>query len=235
MLPPRSGFSSLAPLLWVPQLHTLRGESSVAEWEACGRAAAGGTFVEMRFVRLEVLRTRLSWLVMGGVAVVLIAAAVDALRSSDSETPPAKGGLVQEREREQQATEEVPVTTLAETETAPLERCEVQQLGLRFERLGGTPVLALAHAWGSPCRTPRIPIEANVFARSGDAIEAIVVVQQAFAPTDLSPGVEVIAELQVIYLCGGRKPGLLVAEARPYVVRGWLPRDYGTCLDDLGP
>jgi hypothetical protein len=170
------------------------------------------------------LRTRLSWLVIGGVAVVLIAAAVDALRSWDSETPPAKGGLVQEREREEQATEEVPLAALADTETAPLERCEVQQYALRVERLGGTPVLVLAHAWGSPCRTPRIPIEVSLFDRNGDPVEASAGIQQAFAPTDLSPGVEVIAGLQVNYLCGERRPRLLVAEARPYVCGGGYRR-----------
>jgi hypothetical protein len=188
----------------------------------------------MRFVPFKMLRTHLSWLVIGGVAVVLIAAAVDALRPSDSETPPAEGGLAQEREREEQAPEEAPAA-LVGTETAPLERCTVQQYALRFERLGGTPVLALAHVWGSPCRTPRIPIEVSLFGRNGDAVEARVGVEQAFVPTDLSPGVEVIAELQVTYLCGGPKPRRLVAEATPYVVRGWLPRSYGTCLDDLGP
>ncbi len=162
----------------------------------------------MRFVPFKMLRTHLSWLVIGGVAVVLIAAAVDALRPSDSETPPAEGAL---------------------------ERCTVQQYALRFERLGGTPVLALAHVWGSPCRTPRIPIEVSLFGRNGNPVEASVGVQQAFVPTDLSPRIEVIAELQVTYLCGGPKPRRLVAEATPYVVRGWLPRSYGTCLDDLGP
>ena len=111
----------------------------------------------------------------------------------------------------------------------------MQQYALRFERLGGTPVLALAHVWGSPCRTPRIPIEVSLFGRNGNPVEASVGVQQAFVPTDLSPRIEVIAELQVTYLCGGPKPRRLVAEATPYVVRGWLPRSYGTCLDDLGP
>ncbi len=212
----------------------------------------------MRFVPFKMLRTHLSWLVIGGVAVVLIAAAVDALRPSDSETPPAEGGLAQEREREEQAPEEAPAA-LVGTETAPLERCTVQQYALRFERLGGTPVLALAHVWGSPCRTPRIPIEVSLFGRAlahvwgspcrtpripievslfgrnGNPVEASVGVQQAFVPTDLSPRIEVIAELQVTYLCGGPKPRRLVAEATPYVVRGWLPRSYGTCLDDLGP
>jgi hypothetical protein len=187
----------------------------------------------MRFVPLKMPRTHLSWLVIGGVAVVLIAAAVDALRSWDSETPPAKGGLVQERE--QQATEEVPLTTHVETETAPLERCEVQQYALRVERLGGTPVLALAHVWGSPCRTPRIPIEVSLFDWKGSPVEATVEIQQAFAPTNLSSNLEVIAGFQVTYLRCGRQPRRFVAEATPYVVRGWLPRGFGACLDDLGP
>jgi hypothetical protein len=58
---------------------------------------------------------------------------------------------------------------------------------------------------------------------------------QAFAPTTLSSGVEAVAELYVSYECGERRPRLLVAKARPYVARKWLPRGYVACVDDLGP
>lgn len=192
--------------------------------------------MEMWFVPMRMRRTHLSWLVVGGLAVVLIAAAVDALRSSDSETSQAKSGLVTEGEREEQPREGTTLTTSAETETTRLERCEVQQYALRVERLGGIPVLALAHVWGAPCRTPRLPIEVSLFARNGEAVEASVGVQPAFAPTDLSPGVEVIAGFQLIYLCGGPKPRRLVASAGPYGVRARLPRgSFVACLDDLGP
>jgi hypothetical protein len=187
----------------------------------------------MRFVPSRMLRTRLSWLVIGGVAVILIAAAVDSFRSSEPKAPSAEGRL--EGGRQTRSIEEVPVTAVAETETGPLERCTAQQLALQVERLGGGPVLALAHVWGKPCRTPRIRIELSLFDRKGEPVQAYTDIQQSFAPTSLSPNVEVIAGFQVTYLCGGQTPRRFVAEARPYVVRGWLPRGYGGCLDDLGP
>jgi hypothetical protein len=82
------------------------------------------------------LRTRLSWLAIGGVAVILGAAAVDALRSSGSKTPSTERGLVRGGEREGQTVEEVPLVAVAETETGWLGRCTAQQLTLRVERLG---------------------------------------------------------------------------------------------------
>jgi hypothetical protein len=202
---------------------------------ACERAA-GRTLVAMRVVPSKMLRNRLSWLVVSGVAVILIAGAVDALRSSGSTTPPSNGGLSQEREGEAGDTGDVtPPTTSVETTDAPLKRCMVQQFALQAERLGGSPVLALAHVRGNPCRTPRIRIDISLFDRTGERVQGYTDIQQAFASTRLSPNVEVIAGFQVTYLCSGRKPRRFVAEARPYVVRGWLPRGYGACIDDLGP
>jgi hypothetical protein len=193
----------------------------------------------MRFVPSEMLRIRLSWLVIGGVAVILVAAAVDALRSSGSKTPSTERGLVRDGEREGQTVEEVPLAAVAETETGPLLRFTAQQLALRVERLAGTHLLALAHVRGGPCRTARLPIEVSLFYRNGKLVNpdtaGVSVSPQAFASTDLSPGVEVIAELHASYECGERRPRLLVAEARPYVARKWLPRGYVACLDDLGP
>jgi hypothetical protein len=185
------------------------------------------------------LRTRLSWLVIGGVAAVLVAAAVDALRSFESKTPSPERGLVRDAEREGQTLEEVPLAAVAETETGPLERCTAPQLALRVERLGGTHFLALAHVWGSPCRTARIPIEVSLLYRKGDLVNpdtaGVSVSPQAFGSTNLSPGVEVIAQLHVSYECGERRPRLLLAEARPYVARNWLPQGHVACVDDLGP
>jgi hypothetical protein len=184
------------------------------------------------------LRTRLSWLVTGGVAVILIAAAVDALRSSGSKTLQPNRGL-HDGEQPGHAAEEVLQTAVAETETELLERCTAQQLALRVERLGGTYLLALAHVWGGPCRTPRIPVEVSLFYRKGDPVNpdtaSVSARWQTFAPTDLSPGVEAIGELYVSYECGKRRPRLLIAEARPYFAREWLPRGYIACVDDLGP
>jgi hypothetical protein len=185
------------------------------------------------------LRAPVTRLLMGGVAIIVVAAAVDAFRSFESRTPPTERSLVRDADREGHTAEEVPQTTAREAETGPLERCTAQQLALRVERLGGSPFLALAHVWGSPCRTTRIPIEVALFDRKGNLVNpkkaSVGVSPQAFGSTNLSPGVEVIAELHVSYLCGEPGPRRLLAEARPYVARAWLPRGYVACLDDLGP
>jgi hypothetical protein len=187
---------------------------------------------------LEMLRTPITRILVGGVAVIVVAAAIDAVRSSESRTPPTEGSPVRDADREGQA-EEVAQSTVAKTETGPLERCTAGQLALRVERLGGTLVLALAHVWGSPCRTARIPIEVALFGRKGNLVNpdeaGVGVSPQAFGSTTLSSGVEVIAELHVSYLCGAPRPRRLLADARPYVARKWLPRGYVACLDDLGP
>ncbi len=142
---------------------------------------------------------------------------------------------MQEGPAGEQASGSLPLTRPVDTEVTPLRRCTTQQLALRVERLGGGPVLALVHVWGGPCRTPRLPIEMSLFDRKGHPVQATVGIQQAFGRTSLSPNVEVIAGFTVVYLCGERKPVRFVAEAGPYPARGRLPRDYGLCLDDLGP
>jgi hypothetical protein len=49
----------------------------------------------------------------------------------------------------------------------------------------------------------------------GNPVKASADVPRVFASTDLSPGVELIAGLEVISVCGKRRPRRFVAEARP--------------------
>ena len=119
-------------------------------------------------------------------------------------------------------------------ETAP-DRCAAQQLALRVANLGGGPALALVHVWGPPCRTPRLPVNVALFDRSGQRVEATIGIQSAFAPTTLSPSVEVIAGFNFLYLCGQRRPVRVVAEAGPYPTTGRLPHGIAACIHDLGP
>ncbi len=114
-------------------------------------------------------------------------------------------------------------------------RCTAQQIALRVEKLGGDLALALTHVWGAPCRTPRLPIDVALLDRAGKEVQATVGVQSAFAPTTLSPNVELVAGFNFIYLCGQPEPVRVVAEAGPYPARGRLPRGHAACLNDLGP
>ena len=172
-------------------------------------------------------------MIVGAVVVLVGAAVVDSL-------PPRGSPASQPKRSKSGSVFEARDPVLAPSKTAlPLERCTAQQLVLKIERLAGSHLLALAHVWGGPCHTARIPIEVSLFYRKGSPVNpdtaGVSAWSQAFAPTDLSPGVEAIAELHLSYECGERRPRLLVAEARPYVARKWLPRGYIACVDDLGP
>ena len=90
------------------------------------------------------LRTRLSWLVIGGVAVILVAAAVDAIRSSE----PSASSPSRETATERSARE----TTLAVVTTPEsLPRCTAQNIGVSIDVLGGTAIIVVRHVWGRPC------------------------------------------------------------------------------------
>jgi hypothetical protein len=56
---------------------------------ACGRAAAGAGFSARGERTAKMIRTRLTWVIVGAVAALALVAGMDALRSSDSETTAA--------------------------------------------------------------------------------------------------------------------------------------------------
>jgi len=181
------------------------------------------------------IRRRLTWVVVGGVLALLVAAAVDAFRPSGSNTSASKATVSQERSVGEGATGYVPLIAPDAAEGAPVGRCSAQQIALRVKTLGGSPALVLAHVWGSPCRTPRLPIEIALFRRGGKRVHAAVFAPSAFAPTSLAPNLDVVAGFGFVYLCGHPRPLRVVAEAGPYPARGRLPRIYRGCVDDLGP
>jgi hypothetical protein len=174
------------------------------------------------------LRSRITWAIVGVVAVVTVAAVVDGLRSSRSPVSSSKASPAP-----QQPADQISLPTEQESVAPP--RCSVQQLALKIENLGGVVALALVHGRAGPCRTSRLPIEVAVLDRAGEPVEATLSVQPAFAPTTLSPDGELSAPFSFVYLCGEPKPVRVVAEAGPYAARGRLPRRYAACVDDLGP
>jgi hypothetical protein len=176
-----------------------------------------------------VIQTRLTWVVVAGVAALLVAGVVDALRSSGSPASSSKASPAPQ----QPVADQISLPT-QEEDTAP-PPCTAQQLGLKIENLGGVAALALVHVWAGPCRTPRLPIEVAVLDRAGEPVEGTIGIQPAFAPTTLSPDGELSAPFSLVYLCGEPKPVRVAAEAGPYAATGRLPRRYAACLEDLGP
>lgn len=183
----------------------------------------------MARVASKMIRTPLTWALVGGLVALLVAGAIDVLRSSESPTSESKSTNGLQRPAADRTNRR------AETEGVPLPRCTAQQLALKIENLGGDPALALVHVWAGPCRTPRLPIEVALLDRAGRSVESAISVQPAFSPTTLSPNAELSAPFSAVYLCGQPKPVRVAAEAGPYPARGRLPRGYVACLEDLGP
>jgi hypothetical protein len=179
------------------------------------------------------MRSWLTWLIAAGLGALAILGTVDALRDSPSESEP-----------ELRNPYLAPSPAPAAQASNRLPRCRTGQLALRVENLNGTPELALAHVRGEPCLTPRLAIEVALLDRARHAIrirregrvfQQTVGIQRAFARTSLSLNVGLSAPFSYVYLCGESKPLWAAAKAGPYSATGRLPREYGTCLHDLGP
>jgi hypothetical protein len=141
--------------------------------------------VQMRFVPSKMLRTRLSWLVIGGVAVTLVAAAVDAIRSSEplASSPSREGRRSDQRERRR----------LSRCLAAP------QNLALSIDVLGGTASVAVRHVWGRPCQLAPLPVRLSVTNRFGGRVRLATVGGgpdvQSRAGGDFSPGFERLIDI----------------------------------------
>ena len=107
------------------------------------------------------LRTRLSWLVIGGVAVILVAAAVDTIRSSE----PSASSPRRETATERSAAGEVTIPVEATPEGLP--RCTVQNIAVSIEVLGGTATVVVRHVGGRACHLAALPVRLSVTNRVG--------------------------------------------------------------------
>ena len=112
----------------------------------------------MPFVLSKVLRTRFSWLVTGGVAVILVAAALDAIRSSE----PSASSSIRETTTERSA-------GLTTPESLP--RCTFRNLAVSIDVLRGKASVVLRHVWGRPCHLgPPLPVRLSVTNRFGGRV-----------------------------------------------------------------
>lgn len=138
------------------------------------------------------LRTRLSWLVIGGVAVILVAAAVDAIRSPE----PSASSPRRETATERSAGK----TTLAgATRPESLPRCTVQNIGVSIDVLGGMATVAVRHVWGRPCHLAPLPVRLSVTDRVGRRVRLATLEGgedvQSRAGGDFSPGFEQLIDV----------------------------------------
>lgn len=91
---------------------------------------------------------RWSWVVVGGIATLLFAAGVDALRSSDSETsaPTTTASIT---------TASTTATTVEEALDTPLPPCTPRQLAVSIEVPKGVAVIVVRPLLGTPCHPPK--------------------------------------------------------------------------------
>ena len=140
----------------------------------------------MPFVLSKVLRTRFSWLVTGGVAVILVAAAVDAIRSSE----PSASSSIRETTTERPA-------GLTTPESLP--RCTAQNIGVSIDVLGGTATIVVRHVWGRPCQLAPLPVRLSLTNRLGGRVPLATVEDgpdvQSRVGGDFSPGFERLIDI----------------------------------------
>jgi hypothetical protein len=139
------------------------------------------------------LRTRLSWLVIGGVAAILVAAAVDAIRSSE---PSASSPTSRETATERSAGE----TTFAVVATpGGLPRCTVQNIGVSIDVVGGTATVVVRHVGGRPCHLTPLPVRLSLTNRVGRRVRLAAVDEgpdvQSRVGGDFSPGFEQLIDI----------------------------------------
>jgi hypothetical protein len=164
------------------------------------------------------LRTRLSWLVIGGVAVILVAAAVDAIRSSE----PSASSPSRETATERSARE----TTLAVVTTPKsLPRCTAQNIGVSIEVLGGTATIVVRHVWGRPCQLAPLPVRLSLTNRLGGRVRLATVEDgpdvQSRVGGDFSPGFERLIDIPYLANpqlanCNSRGPFTAFVIVGPY-------------------
>jgi hypothetical protein len=111
--------------------------------------------------------------VIGGALVaLLIAGTADVVLSSEAPESESNGTRETQAARASAASANQGETSpLQITANAPLPPCEVQNLALSIDLLGGSPFIALRHAWGKPCHLRRLPVHLTVKDRTGERVE----------------------------------------------------------------
>lgn len=173
------------------------------------------------------LRTRFTWVVVGGILALAVAGTVDALLGSESGTAPETGaGLPQPRSADA-------LSVPAEVTTAPLPRCTAQQIAVSIDVLGGSATIAVRHVWGSPCHLPRLPIDLTVKDRAGNRVRLPTTEgseTQSRVGGDFSPGFEQLINITYLPNCDQRGPFRAFVNVGPYFARRKLSGNEVGCF-----
>jgi hypothetical protein len=154
------------------------------------------------------IRTRITWLIAGGVVTLLVVAGVDALRSTDSE-----------------ATASTTTASMTTPEAADhsLPHCTRQQITVSIEIRGGIANNVVRQIGSRPCRLRNLGIELTIKDRAGKPVwEGEISAEESVFGGDFSPGSEQTIHFpnpNFVPHCFRRDPFLALATIGPYSVR----------------
>jgi hypothetical protein len=192
------------------------------------RKGGGGLDLPTRAARTsKVIRTRFTWVVLGGVLALVVAGAVYALRGSGSPGTASETGAGQRRSADA-------FSVPAKNTTAPLPRCSAEQIVASIDVLGGRATTVVRHARGRACRLARLPVHLKMWDRAGNPVR-LPTTEGAHIPSrvggDFSSGFERLLWIHRVFPdCDQRGPFLVVVKVGPYVVRRTLSRDEVACF-----
>jgi len=138
-------------------------------------------------------RRQLTWVIATGLIAVLIAGAVDAVRSSEPGSSPSRMATT-----ERSAAREMTIPVAARPVALP--RCTAQNIGVSIDVLGGTAQVVVRHVWGRPCQlAPPLPVRLSVDDRVGRRVRLATLaggsVVQSHVGGDFSPGFEQLIDI----------------------------------------
>jgi hypothetical protein len=179
------------------------------------------TFPRLPLVLSKVTRTRLIWVVLGGVLALAVAGAVYAHRGSRS-----SGTASETRARQ--------FSVPPKNATAPLPLCSAEQIAASIDVLGGRATIAMRHSRGEACHLARLPVHLKMWDRAGSPVR-LPTAEGAHLPLwvggDFSSGFEQLLSIHRVFPdCDQRGPFLVVAHVGPYVVRRTLSRNEVACF-----
>jgi hypothetical protein len=162
----------------------------------------------------KMIRTRLTWVIVGAVVALLVVAGVDVLRSSKAEPPAATT---------------TSTTTSQESAELTLPRCAGEQITVSLEVGRRTVVNTVRHVGGGPCDLGSVMLGLTMNDRAGRTAWQGVLPSALWG--DLNPGSQQTTHFPIpndIPRCHRRDPFQVVATASRYSDRRRLSaRDIG--------
>jgi hypothetical protein len=160
-------------------------------------------------------RTRLTWVVVGGLVALFVVGLIDSLRSRESrifEPGGRRGSVFEARD---------PV--LAPT-TVSLPPCSDEQIGVSIEVLGGSATVVVRHMFGKPCHLARRPVEVAVNDRADNPVRSVPGVDEETDGSiegDFTPGFERLLGFNHFANCD-----LSSGQRGPFTAKVWIGENY---------